>query len=448
MSLTAERQVVAACLGHAKALLSVRDWLTPAHFADPDLGALYRVILAATPDQIDPVSLGLLAEEAAIGWDGSAVIELAGECLSPGNVAAHAELVVEAGRLRMLAELARKIERDAASARESAERIAGRAQVELNGLCASAARSGPVSAKEGLREWHLEFMARAEAGDAVTGLPTPWAEVNAITKGLQPGRVYVIAGRPGMGKSVFGENLATFNGLAGGHPLVFSLEMSRAEWWQRAIAQRGEVDHDYLQSPASAFDDGDLYAARVGSVVPALMSTAVEIDETPSLTLQQIEARAERVHMRKAVSMVVVDHIHIMGRPRKNDVSELGEISAGLKRLAKRLNVPVIALAQLSRANTDRTNKRPTMADLRGSGEIEQDADVILLAHREDYYRTQGEPRDHLLELIVAKNRGGKSGMTINLRERFDQMRADEWDGLLPEREAPKVSGKKMARAA
>jgi replicative DNA helicase len=176
------------------------------------------------------------------------------------------------------------------------------------------------------------------------------------------------------------------------------------------------------------------------------MGTSVEIDETPSLTLQQIEARAERVHMRRAVSMVVVDHIHIMGRPRKNDVSELGEISAGLKRLAKRLKVPVIGLAQLNRANTDRPNKRPTMADLRGSGDIEQDADVILLAHREDYYRQQGEPRDHLLELIVAKNRGGKSGMTINLRERFDQMRADDWEGMLPEREPPKTGGKKMGR--
>lgn len=448
MSLNAERQVVAACLGHPRALLAVRDWLTPEHFGDGELGALYRVILGASPEQIDPVTLGLLSEESGIGWGGSAVIELAGECLSPGSVAAHAELVVEAGRLRMLAEVARRIERDATSARESAENIAGRAQVALNGLCASASRSGPVSAKEGLREWHREFMDRASAGLAVTGLVTPWAEVNAITKGLQPGRFYVIAGRPGMGKSVFGENLATFNGLEGGHPLVFSLEMSRAEWWQRAIAQRGRVDHDYLQSPAGAFDDGDLYASRVAAVVPSLMGTSVEIDETPSLTLQQIEARAERVHMRRAVSMVVVDHIHIMGRPRKNDVSELGEISAGLKRLAKRLKVPVIGLAQLNRANTDRPNKRPTMADLRGSGDIEQDADVILLAHRADYYRQQGEPRDHLLELIVAKNRAGKSGMTINLRERFDQMRADDWDGVLPERDLPKMGGKKMGRAS
>lgn len=442
MNPTAERQVVAACLGHPKALLSVRDWLTPDHFADADLGALYRVILGASHDQIDPVTLGLLAEESGIGWQGSAVIELAGECLSPGNVVAHAELVVEAGRLRMLAETARKIERDAASGRESAEQIAGRAQVALNALCSSAARSGPVGAKQGLRQWHREFMARMAAGGAITGLPTPWADVNTVTKGLQPGRLYVIAGRPGMGKSVFGENIATFNALSGGRPLVFSLEMSCAEWWQRTIAQHAKVAHDYLASPAGSFDDGDLYAARVGSAVPVLMETAVEIDETPSLTLSQIEARAERSHMRKAVSMIVVDHMHIIGRPRKNDVSELGEISAGMKRLAKRLNVPVVALAQLNRANTDRTNKRPTMADLRGSGDIEQDADVILLAHREDYYRQHGEARDHMIELIAAKNRGGQSGMTINLRERFDQMRADDWDGPMPEREDSRPKGR------
>lgn len=443
-SARAEREVVGACITSPERLAQVRGWLLPEHFEDKWLGTLYGHALSLKPDQIDPVTIAETA--AAVGFDPSEVIELSAGAYFFGSTACHAELIVAAAKCRDLREIGQQLGDVAYS--QGAEAAATWAQAKINAVCVSSSRAGPVSAKEGLREWHREFMQRASAGMEVTGLVTPWAEVNAITKGLQPGRFYVIAGRPGMGKSVFGENLATFNGLQGGHPLVFSLEMSRAEWWQRAIAQLGRVDHEYLQSPAGVFEDADLYADRVAAVVPRLTETSVEIDEEPSLTLQQIEARAERAHMRRALSMVVVDHIHIMGRPRKNDVSELGEISAGLKRLAKRLHVPVVGLAQLNRANTDRTNKRPTMADLRGSGDIEQDADVILLAHREDYYRQQGEPRDHLLELIVAKQRGGKSGMTINLRERFDQMRADDWDGMLPEREAPKVGGKKLARAA
>lgn len=442
MSAQAERQVVAACLGHAKALLQIRDWLAPEHFEDSELAALYRLVCSASPDQIDPVTLGILAEEQGIGWAGHAVIELAGECLSPGSVAAHAELVLESGRRRQLAEIGRRIAAGATSGTQSAEQVATWASSRLGEVCGATGRAGPMPAKHGLQQWHREFLARMEAGSRITGLPTPWADLNETTGGLQPGRLYVIAGRPGMGKSVLGENISTFDGLRGGRPLVFSLEMGASEWHERAIASRGEAPYKYLRAPAGSWDDSDLYLNRVSGVMPRLLAARGEIDETPSLTLAQIEARAERAHMRSALSMVVIDHMHIMGRPRKNDVSELGEISGGLKRLAKRLNVPVIALAQLNRGNTERTDKRPGMSDLRGSGDIEQDADVILLAHRQDYYRTDGEPKDHLLELIVAKQRGGESGHTIRLHERFDQMRADDWNGELPEREPTRPRGK------
>lgn len=444
----AERQVVAACVTNAAALVHVRDWLRPEHFASRELGALYRHVLTLKPEQVDPVTVGITAEEHGIGWSGSDVIELAGECLSAANIQAHAEIVLEAGRRRELAGIGRKMAEDATRGPLSAEEVAGWVQAKVNAVCAATGRAGPIAAKPALRMWHEEFRRRMAAAGRITGRATPWADVNQHLTGLHSGKLYVIAGRPGMGKSVIGENLSTFDALAGGHPLVFSLEMTAAEWMDRSIAQVGKVPGDYLRSPAADWDDGDLYAERVNVAARSLMALRVEIDETPSLTLAQIEARAERCHMRDPLTLLVVDHLHIMGRPRQNDVSEIGAITSGLKRLAKRLNVPVVALAQLNRGATERTNKRPTMADLRGSGAIEEDADVIILVHREDYYRQDGEAKDHLLELIVDKQRGGRKGFTIQLHDRFDQYRADDWSGPLPEREAPKSGGKKLARAA
>jgi replicative DNA helicase len=286
-----------------------------------------------------------------------------------------------------------------------------------------------MAAREVLKSWFAEFQKRQQAQQTMAGLATPWAEINALTYGLDGGRLYVIAGRPGSGKSVLGENLWSSVALAGKRALMFSLEMPADEMIQRSIASRGNVSWDYLRNPFRNADELD--SVRMASIVPELIGSRLLIDDTPLLTIQQLSARAEREHLRDALSLIVVDHIHIMGRAGKNEVTELGEISRGLKALAKRLKVPVVALAQLNRGNTQRTDKRPTMADLRGSGEIEQDADVIWLAHREDYYHAS-EPdyeRDHCLELITGKGRNMESGGTVRLLERFSHMQALDWDG-------------------
>jgi replicative DNA helicase len=432
-ALQAERQVVAACASFATALVKVRDWLKPAHFAQAELGRLYAHLLTLQPEQIDPVTVGITAEEQGTGWTGADVIDLAGELLSASNVEAYGELVLEAGKRRALVALGEQMATRAARA-ESAESVATWAQSKLTAVCAAEAKSGPRGAKPVLREWMAEFQRRMASTGRITGLPTPWQRLNEATAGLQAGRLYVAAGRPGMGKSVIGENISTHEALRGGHPLVFSLEMTGAEWKDRSIAQLGRVPGDFLRSPAQGwYDDGSLYQARIGAAVERLLETRIELDEQPSLTLQQIEARAERVHLRDPLTLIVIDHLHIMGRPRQNDVSELGAITSGLKRLAKRLGVPVLLLAQLNRAVTEQSDKRPSLANLRGSGAIEEDADVILLLHREDYYRKDDEPRDHLLRMYVEKNRGGEKGIAINLREAFAQYRADDWDGPLPE---------------
>jgi len=403
------------------------DWLPAEAFGEEREAALYRLI-RDMHSKGDPVDVITVAERSPEGWQDYEVLQLAGDTPSASNVVAYAEILLQAWKRRSVARVASALVSDMRGDADL-DASAMAAVSKINEITASVQRSGPMSAKSALKGWFADFQRRAQSGETMTGLPTPWTEINALTYGLDPGRLYVIAGRPGAGKSVLGENLWSFTAMSGKRALMFSLEMPASEMLQRSIASRGGVSWDYLRNPSKNHDDSD--AARMSSTVAELAKSQMLIDETPAITIQQLSARAEREHLRAPLSLIVVDHMHIMGRPRKNDVSELGEISAGLKSLSKRLSVPVVALAQLNRGNTQRTDKRPTMADLRGSGEIEQDADVIFLAHREDYYHLDdpSHEKDHCIELIIGKGRNMPSGSVVRLLERFSHMQALDWDG-------------------
>lgn len=406
---------------------SLIDWLPAEAFGEAREASLYRLIRDMHSNG-DPVDVITVAERSPEGWQDYEVLQLAGDTPSASNVVAYAEILLQAWKRRSVARVASALVSDMrGDADLDAASMA--AVSKINEITASVQRSGPMSAKSALKGWFADFQRRAQSGETMTGLPTPWTEINALTYGLDAGRLYVIAGRPGAGKSVLGENLWSCTAMSGKRALMFSLEMPASEMLQRSIASRGGVSWDYLRNPSKNHDDSD--AARMSSTVAELAKSQMLIDETPAITIQQLSARAEREQLRAPLSLIVVDHMHIIGRPRKNDVSELGEISAGLKSLSKRLSVPVVALAQLNRGNTQRTDKRPTMADLRGSGEIEQDADVILLAHREDYYHIDDHnyEKDHCIELIVGKGRNMPSGGVVRLLERFSHMQALDWDG-------------------
>lgn len=403
------------------------DWLPAEAFSDERNASLYRLICDMHRNG-DPVDVITVAERSPVGWSDHELLELTGGTPSAANVVAYAEILLQEWKRSSVARVASALVSDMRGDADL-DASAMSAVSKINEITATVQRSGPMSAKPALKQWFSEFQQRAQSGETMTGLPTPWAEINALTYGLDHGRLYVIAGRPGAGKSVLGENLWSFTAMSGKRALMFSLEMPASEMLQRSIASRGGVSWDYLRNPAKNHDDSD--ASRMASTVQALAETPLLIDETPAITIQQLSARAEREHLRSPLSLIVVDHMHIIGRPRKNDVAELGEISAGLKSLSKRLSVPVVALAQLNRGNTQRTDKRPTMADLRGSGEIEQDSDVIFLAHREDYYHLddQNHEKDHCIELIIGKGRNMPSGGAVKLLERFSHMQALDWDG-------------------
>lgn len=448
----AEQAVLGAILICNKALAQVSDWLTEADFYRADHRAIYRAIvtLSATGKPFDAVTMAehLTGEEDNSGY----ALHLASTTPSAANIVAYAEIVVEYSRLRQAADVARALLTAILepAGRSSRDLIAD-AQHKLSLL--SVDRSGGLQpVKIAVKEWFSDISARYESGEKYSGRLTPWAGLNDLTLGLKPSDLIVLAGRPGMGKSVGGFGLAAFDALRGGRPAVFSLEMSRAQMVEREIAALGEIPFEWLRAPdkhakdAHGEDVSDLYWSRATRAAQSLIGSRMVVDDSPALSIAQICARARRAHIQSPLTMVIVDHLHIVKiKGGDNIANQLGDISKGAKALAKELGIPVVLLAQLNRANTKRENKRPDMTDLRASGEIEQDADYILLLHREDYYDEDSYAKG-LVEVIVGKARHAKTRM-IPLLNRLDEMRLEDWQGALPqppEKPRPTTNGSKF----
>ena len=305
----------------------------------------------------------------------------------------------------------------------------------LSGL-ATPTRTGLVSVKGALRSLAAAQAERYAAGAQLLGLPTPWAALNKLTRGLRQGVLYVVGARPSMGKSILGENVATFSALRGTRTALFSVEMTAPECMARAVAAHGDIPFDWVEQPTDC-DDAEMYWQRNTAIMSRLVGAPLIVDDTPAIKIDQLVARARREHTRKPLELIVVDHLHDMGIDARQEARhEYGRAVQGCKTLAKELNVPVVLLAQLNRSVAGRAEKRPALTDLRESGEIEQKADVILFLHREDYYDASTHLQD-VVEVIPAKGRNIRVGKTLYLANRFDRMRLDDWEGPLPAPSAP-----------
>lgn len=448
-SVEAEQAVLGALMLDGRALPKVQDWLAEGDFYRRDHQIIYRAILAlvAQGKPFDAVTLGEWADDDGTDFDSCYVLELASTTPSAANVVAYAEIVLEKSRLRQAIDAGTALANNAyePAGRSSADVVA-MAQHQLAALQSSGSRGGLQPMAQAMRGWWDALLHRYELGERMTGLPTPWAALNDLTFGLQPSDLIVVGARPAMGKSVIGFNLAAFTALRGNRVALFSLEMPREQVVQRCVSALGEIPHDWLRSPA--VDKNADYWGRLTAAVPQLKAAPLLIDDQAALAVEQIVARTKRAHMQSPLSLVVVDHLHIVRIKGDNPVRELGDVSRALKALAKELSIPVVLLAQLNRGNTGRPDKRPTMADLRASGEIEQDADFVMLPHREDYYRPDPETHDNALELIIGKARNAPAGKSIWLQTRFDIMRLDDWEGSPPKPMATTRAGRGRDRAA
>ena len=437
----AEQAVLGAVLLVPESLVKISDWLAESAFYRADHRAIWRAAntLAARGAPFDAVTLcdwfagNGLADVVKPAY----LLELANMTGSAANVVAYAEIVAEKARLREAMDIAARMGEQALAGDAPSADVIAQASHALAQLGGSISRGGLQGPKPILRALLDDIDARLTSGTRMTGQPTPWHDLNEATHGLQAGELVILAGRPNMGKSVAGIQLGAFSALRGTPTLVFSLEMTGRAVMRRAVSATGQIPHDWLMSPdPHAQDDYGYpvdYTQRIRAAGAELAKSPLLIDESPALSVEQIAARAKRAHLQQSVGLVIVDHLHIVRTKGDDYVRELGAVSRALKALAKDLRCPVVALAQLNRALAARTDKRPGMTDLRASGEIEQDADLILFLHREDYYDAETHLRG-VVEMHIGKGRDIESGKTIHLANRFAQMRLDDWLGPLPER--------------
>lgn len=269
---------------------------------------------------------------------------------------------------------------------------------------------GPVHVRDHLPAWTHTLDERYRLGGRLTGLPTGLVDLDQRTGGLHDGEFIVVAGRPSMGKSVLAMQIACEVAGAGHPALVFSLEMPVGQLIDRMVAAAGSLPLQRIRSGKLEEDDW----GRLVSASTDIARLPVVIDEGGSLTVTDVRARARRVMQRHGLGLVVVDYLQLMDAPGDNRQTQISEISRGLKKLAKELDIPVVALSQLNRGLENRPNKRPRMADLRESGAIEQDADLILFVYRDEVYNPDTPDRG-VAELIIGKQRQGEIATVFTL---------------------------------
>ena len=343
------------------------------------------------------------------------LVALAQNTPSAANIRRYAEIVRERAIMRKLVEVGTDITESAYSpAGRSANELLDQAEKKVFDIAEAGARSqqGFMEIKPLLTqvvERIDELFSRANPSD-VTGIPTGFTDLDQKTAGLQPGDLIIVAGRPSMGKTAFsinmGENIAIDSGLP---VAIFSMEMGGAQLVMRMLGSIGRLDQHKIRTGQLQDDDWQKLTYAVGK----LNDAPIFIDETPALNALELRARSRRLHRQCGkLGLIIIDYLQLMSSVSsgENRATEISEISRSLKALAKELNVPIVALSQLNRSLEQRPNKRPIMSDLRESGAIEQDADVILFIYRDEIYNPDSQDKGSA-EIIIGKQRNGPIGM-------------------------------------
>ncbi len=422
-SIEAEQSVLGGIMLDNAAWERVADRLEPSDFYRPN----HRVIFGAMrelADDLQPLDVVTLSEalrsRSLVEKSGGAayLAELAESTPAASNVGAYAEIVRERSTLRQLLGAANEIAESAFApeGRTSAELLNEAEQAVFQISEGRLKDGGPRPITPLLTEASERIDRLAQSGSRITGLATGFADLDEKTAGFQPSDLIVIAGRPAMGKTALAVNIAEYavmhNGSDQQAVIVFSMEQPTEQLVIRILSSLGPIDQEHLRRGQLGDDEWTLLASALGQ----LKGRPLYIDDTPALTPNDIRTRARRVAREAGgVKLIVVDYMQLMRTAEKaeNRTLEISEISRNLKALAKEMRCPVVALSQLNRSLESREDKRPRMSDLRESGAIEQDADVILFIYREEVYKKDTEKKG-LAELIIGKQRNGPIG-TVEL---------------------------------
>lgn len=391
--------------------LKVEDFYRDSH------QIIYRAIRDLY-DQGKAVDLITLADELerrnefkAIGGD-AMLTQVVDSVPHAANAKYYAQIVWEKSIGRQLIETANEILRDGYSDKFTADELGEKAESRVFHIAEGQTQGDTVELRDVVTEAMDRIALRSESKHAVTGVPTGYYEVDDVVGGFQNGQLIVLAARPSMGKTALALNICEHVGVDVRTPVLFvSLEMGKLELAERLLCARSRVDGHKLRTGQNL---GTREMTLLGKGYAELRSAPIFIDHTPARTMLQITANARRLKLRQQIGLIVVDYIQLVDSEESRDSrqEQIAKISRRLKTLARDVEVPVIALSQLNRAVENREDRRPRMADLRESGAIEQDADLILLLHRPEYYDPNDQPG--VAELNIAKNRNGAT-RTIKL---------------------------------
>ncbi|MBP6514175.1 MAG: replicative DNA helicase [Steroidobacteraceae bacterium] len=440
-SVEAEQAVLGGLMLDSSAWDAVADIVVADDFYRRDHRLIFEAIahVAETRGPCDAVTIsehlegkGLLDDVGGLAYLGT----LARDTPSAANVRAYADIVRERSMLRALVSAGGEIAGAALdSGGRSASELVDEAERRVFEIAERGTRSraGFISVKDILPGTIDKLDALHQSPGATTGVSTGFTELDRMTTGLQPGDLVIIAGRPSMGKTTLAINIAENAAIGKGVPAaIFSMEMSAEQLTLRMISSLGRVNQTSLRT--GHFGDEDW--SRINGAIQQLSAAPVYVDETPALTPTEMRARARRLKREKGIGLIVVDYLQLMqvAGTKENRATEISEISRSLKALAKELHCPVIALSQLNRGVEQRTEKKPVMSDLRESGAIEQDADLILMIYREEVYEPN-TTRKGIADIIIAKQRNGPIGEVhlafIGEFTRFDNLVAESYgEGL------------------
>lgn len=406
----AERATLGGMLLSKDAIAEVSELLRPSDFYEPRHEQIYTAILDLYADgqPADPITTASLLEARGelTKAGGPVYLHDLTACVPNAASAGHyAEIVLAKAKRRHLARVGdRFVQMAYETSDDDIAQIIDQAQAEAYTLTRDSREDEST-----LADSFDRVLEKFENG-AVRGMPTGFTDLDQMTNGLKPGKLTVIAARPALGKSTLGVDIVRHVSIRNRrHSMIFALEMDQDEITQRIIAAEARVSLYRMEH--GMLTDADWKA--MAEHRPAITTAPIHIDDSPSLTMMSIRTKARRAHQRHGLALIVVDYIQLMtagtGKKNANRQEEVAAMSRGLKLLAKELGIPIIAIAQLNRGPETREDKKPRMSDLRESGSLEQDADVVILIHREDAYEKES-PRAGEADLLVEKNRSGPKG--------------------------------------
>ena len=423
----AEQAVLGAIFLDAEALVEAMAQIEPQDFYRRAHQIIFRSMIALNDrnENIDIITLKSQIESENTLEDVGGIsylTELSQVTPTASGVAHYAKIVKDKSTLRELIQAATKIVKEGYSQEGSVEEIVEAAEKGILNVSEKRNSTGFQAISDVLNSTmeHIDML--SQQNEEITGLPTGYPELDKMTAGLQPEELIILAARPAVGKTAFALNIAQNIGTRTDRSVaIFSLEMGAESLVNRMLCAEGTIEASHLRTGQLTEEEWHHLIMAMGS----LSRTSIFIDDTPGIKVSEIRARCRRLAQEKGnLGLILIDYLQLIeGSGRESRQQEVSEISRQLKKLAKELKVPVIALSQLSRSVEQRQDKRPVLSDIRESGSIEQDADIVAFLYREDYYQRQGTEEDKneeeqavddVIEVIIEKNRSGARG-TVEL---------------------------------